>query len=479
MNYRMIRYILGRVLQFEAIALLLPLICSLIYKEHNLPLYIGCIVLSALCGFLLTLKKPTDRNIYAKEGFVIVSLAWIFISLFGAFPFFFSGHIPNFIDALFETVSGFTTTGASILTDVEALPKSLIMWRSFTHWIGGMGVLVFLIAILPGENGGSNMYLVKSESTGPSVSKLVPKAKSTAKILYTIYSAMTLIEVVFLLLGGMTLFESLTLSFGTAGTGGFAINNAGIGAYSSYVQIVITIFMILFGVNFSLYYLLLIKRFRDVFRSDELKAYFGIIATSIILITVNAYHTFDGLFDAIKHSAFQVGSIITTTGFGTVDFNQWPEFSKGILLVLMFVGAMAGSTGGGMKVSRILVLIKSMVKELRIMAHPKRVYKINMDGRPIAHETVRSITVYSVCLVAIFAISLLIISLDNFNFETNFSAVAATINNIGPGFDAVGPTQNFSIFSPLSKLVMIFDMLAGRLEIFPILALFSRSTWKK
>ena len=465
-------------LNIEGVCLLLPLICSLLYKDSCSLLFLLCAGLCLVCGAALSLRQPKKKAMYAKEGFVIVALSWIVMSIFGALPFYLSGYIPNYIDALFETVSGFTTTGASVLSDVEALPKSLLFWRSFTHWIGGMGVLVFLVAILP-LSGGGNMHLIKAESPGPAVSKLVPKVKSSAKILYGIYIIFTLLEVIFLLFGGMTLFEAFTLSFGTAGTGGFGLLNSSIGEYSSYVQIVITVFMIIFGIDFSLYYLILLRRFKTAVKSEELRAYIGIIALSVILITVNCRGLYESLFEAVKHSAFQVSSIITTTCFSTVDFDLWPSFSKTILVMLMFCGACAGSTGGGIKVSRLLILFKSICREIRIAAHPRMTKKITVNGRVVEHETVRNINVFLAVYIVIFFASLLIISLDNFGFTTNFTAVAAAFNNIGPGLAEVGPTRNFSLYSPLSTLVLTFDMLAGRLEIFPLLVMLSPYTWKK
>lgn len=478
MSYGIIVYTLGKVLSVEGICMILPLICSLIYRDSCTNLFLFCAILCLLCGVLMTLKKPKKKTMYAKEGFVIVALSWIVISIFGAFPFYFSGYIPNYIDALFETVSGFTTTGASVLSNIEALPKSLLFWRSFTHWIGGMGVLVFLVAILP-LSGGGNIHLIKAESPGPSVSKLVPKVKSSAKILYTIYIALTVLQVILLLFGKMSLFEALTITFGTAGTGGFGVLNSSAGEYSSYVQIVITIFMIIFGVDFSIYYLILMRRFKDALKSEELRTYLGIIVVSIILISINCRGLFSTLSDTIKHSAFQVSSIITTTGFSTTDFDLWPSFSKTILVMLMFCGACAGSTGGGIKVSRLLILSKSILREIRIAAHPRMIKKITVNGRMVEHETIRNINVFLAVYIAIFFVSWLIISLDNFGFTTNFTAVAATFNNVGPGLAEVGPTKNFALYSPLSTIVLTFDMLFGRLEIFPLLVMLSPYSWKK
>ena len=478
MNYRIIFYTLGWVLNIEAFCLLLPAICSLCYSEPYFITFLICIGLCLLFGVPLVVKSPKNKTMFAKEGYITVALSWIIISIFGALPFVFSGSIPNFIDALFETASGFTTTGASILTDVEALPKSILFWRSFTHWIGGMGVLVFLVAILP-LFGGSNLNLIKAESPGPSVSKLVPKVKTTAKLLYSMYLGMTVIEIILLLLGGLNLFEALTLSFGTAGTGGFAILNSGLATYSSYVQIVITIFMVLFGVDFSVYYLLLMRKFKSAIRSDEVRVYFTVFAISSIIIAVNCLNLFNGFGESLKHAAFQVGSIMTTTGYSTTDFDLWPQLSKTLLVLLMFMGACAGSTGGGIKVSRIMILFKSIIKEIKIAAHPKSTHKITMNGRIVEHETVRAVNVFMMAYLAIFAIALIVISLDNMGFTTNFTAVVATLSNIGPGLEAVGPTQNFSAYSPLSTLILTFAMLAGRLEIFPMLVLLSPYTWKK
>lgn len=479
MNLKIIFTILGSVLKIEAACMSVPLICAFCYNEANeIKTFLICMALSLLFGFALSLKKPKNKTIYAREGFSAVALSWIMLSVFGALPFTISGAIPSFVDAFFEIVSGFTTTGASILTDVEVLPKSLLIWRSFSHWLGGMGVLVFLMALLP-LSGGSNVYLLKAESPGPSVSKLVPKVRSTALLLYGIYIALTFIQIIFMLAGKVDFFTALTLTFGTAGTGGFSILNSGIAGYSPYIQYVITVFMILFGIDFSLYYILIFKNIKDFFKSDELKAYLLIISTSVLLIFLNSRELFKTAEEAFRHIAFSVGSIITTTGYATTDFNLWPEFSKVILVMLMFIGACAGSTGGGIKVSRVLILIKSIIKEIRTMAHPRTVLKIKMNGRNVEHETVRGVNVYMAAYIIIFFAGFLIISLDNFDFTTNFTAIAATINNIGPGLNMVGPTGNFSQFSDLSKIVMSICMLIGRLEIFPMLLLFSPYTWKK
>lgn len=477
MNYKVILHTLGWVLNIEGIAMLLPLICSLCYSEWNMAkIFLICIAICLAVGVALTIKPLNKKTMYAKEGFICVGLSWIILSIFGSLPFIFSGT-ASVVDSLFETASGFTTTGASILADVEALPKGLIFWRSFTHWLGGMGVLVFLVALLP-LAGGNNMQLIKAESPGPSVSKLVPKVRSTAKILYLMYIALTGLQLIFMLCGGLNLFESLTLTFGTAGTGGFGILNSGCATYSPYIQWVITVFMILFGINFSLYYLILLGKIKDVLKSEELRVYLGIILVSIVVIVLNCGHMYQNISDAIRHTAFQVGSVITTTGYSTVDFDTWPTLSRTIMVLLMFCGAMAGSTGGGIKMSRIMILFKSVKKEIFSSIHPNATKKITIDGRPVEHQVVRGVNNYMAAYVIIFAISVLLISIDNFSPATSFTAVLAAINNIGPGLEAVGPTQNFSIFSDFSTFVLTANMLIGRLEIFPFLVLFAPSVWR-
>ena len=478
MNYKIILHTLGWVLNLEAAAMTLPLICSLIYGESNTLTFIICIGLCLLIGLPLTVRTPKKKTMYAREGFITVTISWMVMSFVGALPFYISGTIPGFIDALFETVSGFTTTGASILNDVEILPKSIIFWRSFTHWIGGMGVLVFLVAILP-LSGGNNLYLIKAESTGPAVSKLVPKVRKTAKILYLMYIGLTATEIILLLLGNCDLFTALTLSFGTAGTGGFGILNSSIASYSPYIQWVITIFMILFGIDFSIFYLVLLGKLKDVLHSEELRTYLFVILSAIALITANCFHIYENIAETIRYASFQVASIITTTGYSTVNYDIWPEFSKVILLFLMFIGACAGSTGGGIKVSRIIILFKSISKELVTAIHPNSTKKIYLNKRPVAHEVVRAVNVYMAAYILIYAVSLLLISLDAMNFTTNFTAVAATLNNIGPGFDVVGPAGNYMNYSGFSKIIFIFDMLIGRLEIFPFLVFFSKFSWRK
>ena len=478
MNFRIIAYIVGWVCNFQAAFMLLPFFTALIYHEREFSSFLIAMAVCLVIGIPLTLKKPKNKVFYTKDGCVAVALSWLALCVFGAVPFVISGYIPHPVDALFETVSGFTTTGSSILTDVEVLPHCVLIWRSFTHWIGGMGVLVFLLSLLP-LTGGYHMNLMKAESPGPSVSKLVPKVQSTAKILYTIYFGMTLAQIVLLLIGKVPLFDTLCITFGTAGTGGFGIVNDSIGSYSTYCQVVTTIFMILFGVNFSVYYLILTKKFRQAFKYEEVRYYFGIIIASILIITFNTVHLFRNVLVAFQQVAFQVASIITTTGFSSTDFNQWPALSKTVLVLLMFVGACAGSTGGGIKVSRILILCKAAKKEFQLYLHPNAIKKIKMDNKIISHEILRSTNIYISVYLLIFAASVLLIAIDNFDLITNFTAVAATLNNIGPGFEIAGPMGNFSSFSYLSKSVLIFDMLAGRLEIFPLLLLFFKDTWKR
>ena len=477
MNYRMISYILGWILIFEGLFLSVPMLTAIVYGESVLPSYLIAMGICFLIGGLLVFKKPKKKQLFAREGCVIVALSWIVLSAFGALPFMMTREIPTFIDALFETVSGFTTTGASILSDVEKLSHASLMWRSFTHWVGGMGVLVFIMAFIP-LSGAQNMHIMKAESPGPSVSKLVPRVKTTALILYSIYFALTLIEFIMLLFGGMTVFEALTTSFATAGTGGFGFYNSSMGSFSPYLQIVITVFMILFAINFNCYYMLLCGKLREAFNL-ELRTFLIIIASVITVITINIHGMFSSVGEALRHSAFTVASLISTTGFSTVDFNQWPELSRALLVIIMFIGACAGSTGGGIKVSRIIILFKGMSKELQTMVQPRQIKKIKMDSRIIDHETVRSVNVYMVAYLMIFAISLVLISFDNHDLITSFTAVTATINNIGPGLDLVGPTSNFGLFTMQSKIVLIFDMLAGRLELFPMLLLFTQATWKK
>ncbi|MCH5269481.1 MAG: TrkH family potassium uptake protein [Lachnospiraceae bacterium] len=478
MNYGIILYILASVLEFVGAFMLLPFLVGLIYGEPQCYAFLIVASASLLLGLLGRLKKPKSKVFYAKEGFVTVSLSWILLSLVGAVPFVLTGEIPSYVDALFETVSGFTTTGGTILTDVEVLARCTQFWRLFTHWLGGMGVLVLILAILP-LSGSYNMHLMRAESTGPTVGKLVPKVKSSARILYGIYIAITLIEILLLLCGGMSLYESSTLTFSTVGTGGFGLLNSSVGEYSRYVQTVFLIFMLLCGVSFNIYYLFLVRKPKEALQSEELRAYLGIVIVAALLIGWNARGHFATLGESIYQAFFQVISVITTTGFTTYDFNLWPVFSKTILFLLMIVGACAGSTGGGLKVSRLVVLFKSIKSEITQGIHPRSVKKLHMDGRGLSVGVMHSIRMYMVIYAAIYLVSLLLVSVDNFSFETNASAVMAMFNNIGPGFDMVGPTGNFSAYSAFSKVVLMFDMLAGRLELLPMLVLFAPKTWKK
>lgn len=478
MNYSMVLYILGQILKFESAFLMLPALVGLLYREREGVPFLLVAALCLLFGLFLTRKRPASSTLYTREGFVTVALSWIIMSIFGAIPFVLSGDIPSYVDALFETISGFTTTGASILTDVEALSHASLFWRSFTHWIGGMGVFVFIMAILP-LMGGSTMNLMKAESPGPSVSKLVPHVKDTAKILYGIYIAITLCEVLLLCAFGMPLFDSLTTSFGTTGTGGFGIKNDSIAGYSPALQIIVTVFMILSGVNYTFYFCLLSRRIKDAFRIEEVRWYFCIILVSAGVIAYNTSPLYPTTSETVRHAFFQVGSIITTTGYATTDFNLWPPMSQTILVILMFIGACAGSTGGGMKVSRLVILFKTIRKELSLIIHPREIRKIRMDGHVVEHATLRSTNVFLVIYFVILLISTLLVSVDEFDFTTNFTAVASMLNNIGPGLNLVGPTQNFSIFSVFSKFVLMFDMLAGRLELFPLMILLMPSTWRK
>lgn len=478
MNYQMIGFVIGRILLTEAALLALPLVTALLYGEPAGPFLIPVLVL-VLVGLVLSGRKPQRTALYARDGLAVVALAWIAMSAFGALPFVISGDIPNFVDAFFETVSGFTTTGASILTDVESLSRGGLFWRSFTHWVGGMGVLVFVMAILPMTDG-HGMHLMRAEVPGPSVGKLVSRMSDSAKILYGIYLAMTVIEIILLLAGGMPLFDACVHAFGTAGTGGFSSRALSVGTYqNAYYDIVIGVFMLLFGVNFNLYYFLLVRRFREVFRSEELRAYLLIVTASVLAITVNIVHIYGSAATSLRHAFFQVSSIITTTGYSTVDFNTWPTFSKAILVVLMFVGACAGSTGGGIKVSRILILLKSSLADMRKMLHPNAVTTVRLEGKPLTEKNIRGAHVFISVYLVVFVASFLLLSLEQFDLVTTFTALAACINNIGPGLEMVGPMGSFAAFSPASKLLLSFDMLVGRLEIFPMLLLFAPSIWKR
>jgi len=477
MNGSIIRYILGQVLKIEGMLMALPCVTALIYQEWQGFVYLAVACICVILGLVMSWKKPSDNVFYLKEGCVTTALCWIILSIFGALPFMITGEIPRFTDAVFETVSGFTTTGSSILLDVEALSYTSLMWRSFTHWVGGMGVLVFLLAIVP-MNGGSHMNLMKAESPGPSVGKLVPKVKSTAQILYVIYFAMTVIQTILLLLGGMSLFEAMCTAFGTAGTGGFGVRGDSIASYSPYIKWVVTIFMLLFGVNFNAYYYIVFGKIRKALAMEEVRWYFFIVLAASIFIMFNIMPLYDGIFETATHAFVQVGTIITTTGFATTDFNLWPSASKTILVLLMFLGACAGSTGGGFKVSRVLILVKTLGKEIHSYLHPKSVRKVKFEDAPVEHEVLRSINVYLVTYIIIFIVSVFLVSLENYDLVTTFTAVVATFNNIGPGLEMVGPVANFAFFNDFTKWVLIFDMLAGRLELFPLLMLFQPAIWK-
>lgn len=478
MNSSMVRVIIGHILKIEGALLLLPCLVSVIYREEQGFYYLAVAGVAALVGSVMTARKPEDKTLYLKEGCVTTSLSWIVLSIFGAMPFYITGEIPSFTDALFETISGFTTTGSSILSDIEALSHTALFWRSFTHWVGGMGVLVFLLSIVS-LSGGSTINLMKAESPGPSVSKIVPKMKSSARTLYYIYAFLTLLEFLFLVAGGCPVFDSINTAFATAGTGGFAIKGDSIAGYSPYIQWVITVFMILFGVNFNAYFLIMMRKVKDAINMEEVKYYFAIILTAIIIIFINIRGLYDNAGDCLRDTSFQVASIITTTGFGTADFDQWNMVAKNVLVLLMFVGACAGSTGGGMKVSRFVIVSKTISKEIRSYIHPKSVRKILFEGKPADHAMIRSVNVYFMTYILVFAVSLMLVSTENMDFASTFTGVTTCINNIGPGLNLLGPTCNFGFLSNFTKYVLMFDMLAGRLELFPLIILISPQLWKE
>ena len=478
MNYSMIIFILGHLLRYEAIFMLLPTITGFIYGEHEAVAFLCVAMVTFLIGTILSCKSTDTKQLHPKDGSITVAFGWIILSIFGALPFTLSGDIPFYVDALFETISGFTTTGASILSDVEALSHASLMWRSFTHWVGGMGVFVFILSLLP-MIGGSTMQLMKAESPGPSVDKFVPKVKDTAKLLYSIYVVLTFIQIACLLLAKMPLFDTLTLTFGTVGTGGFGVKNDSLGSYTTLQQSIITFFMIISGINYSFYFLIISKKLKDAFCLEEVRWYLSIIFGAVILITLNIYHLYDGFGVSLKHAFFQVASIITTTGYSSTDFNLWPEFSKTIMVILMIIGACAGSTAGGFKISRMMILLKSIKVELSQMIHPREIKKIRLDGHVVKPEVLRTAQVYLMLYWTIFLLSILLISVDNFDFTTNFTAVAATFNNIGPGLAGVGPMSNFNCYSVFSKFVLMLGMLIGRLELYPIILLLMPTTWKR
>ena len=481
MNFKMIGRFLAQIMAIEGAFMLPALVISVCMDDGNavMAFVYSLAIVFALAGVLYLSCRKAGSLFGAREGLVCVGFSWIALSLLGALPFVFSGQIPNYFDAVFETVSGFTTTGASVLSDVESLYRGLLYWRSFTHWLGGMGVLVFLLAISSGGKEGFTMHILRAESPGPDVGKLVPKMRQTAVILYVIYVVMTAVNVVFLLCGGMPWLDALCTAFGTAGTGGFGVYNDSMTSCSPYIQKVTTVFMFLFGINFSCYYLILLRQFRAVFTDEELRVYCIMVLGAIVAICINVYDLYGNLSDTIRHSAFQVSSLVTTTGYTTADYDQWPAFSKGILLMLMMVGACAGSTGGGIKVGRVMLLFKSLRRNIRQILNPKKVQVVRNNGRPVSETVLANTNAYLAAYVIIIVVSYLLISLDNMSIGSNLSAILCCFNNIGPGMEAVGPTCNFGHLSNLSKTVLSLDMLAGRLEIFPILVLLSRNTWKR
>ncbi len=479
MNYRLIAKLSGSVIRIEALFMLFPLVVSLIYGSGDHMAFIWSFLILALIGTLLALVKPQDKNLRVRDAFVVAGISWILISLFGALPFYFSGYFNSFIDCAFESISGFTTTGSSILTDVEVLPKGILFWRSFSHWIGGMGVLTFMMAIIPSINA-SSINLLRAESTGPAPDKIVPKIKETARIMYLIYIAMTVILIILLRITGLSIFDSLTNAFSTAGTGGFSNMNASIGAYNNLAaEIIITVFMFLFGISFSLYFILLGRKFVKFIKDQELKLYFGIVIAAILIITIDISRLYDGIPEALRHSSFQVSSIISTTGYATADFNLWPTLSKGILVLLMLTGCCAGSTGGGMKLIRFIIMIKAVKVELGKIFHPNSVKSVSINGKKVNNDIVLKTALFFFIYFAIFLVSVLLISIEGKDIVSNSTAVIASLSNIGPGLGIVGPTGNYAAYSSFSKIIFSFCMIAGRLEFFPLLVLFTPAAWKR
>ncbi len=479
MNRKMVFYVIGQIICAEAVLLLLPLIVSAVYAESCVFSFMITIAAATAVGLCMVLIfKPKNKVIYSKEGFVIVALSWVLMSLIGALPFTLSGEIPSYVDAVFETVSGFTTTGASIVTDVEAMSHGTLFWRSFTHWVGGMGVLVLVMAVLP-TTADRSIHIIRAEMPGPVVGKLVPRVRQTAKILYLIYIGLTVAQIIFLCIGGMNLFESAVYTFGTAGTGGFGIDSDSLAGYSPYIQWVVTIFLVLFAANFNIYFLILMRKFKAVASSDELWTYLGVILFSVVTITFNIRPLYASFGESLRTSAFQTMSILSTAGFSTADFNQWPALSKAILLVLMFIGGCAGSTAGGLKVSRVLMLFKSVRREFNRMIHPRSVSSVRLDGRKMDDQTLTGVGIYFALYMGIYFITFLLISFEPFDFETRFSSVAACFNNVGPGFGAVGPMGSYADYTPFSKIVLSISMLLGRLEIYPLIFAFMPSLWVK
>ena len=477
MNIKMLIYILGKVLLIEGVLMLLPIGCGWIYGESETVYYLACALAYVTLGYLISFKKPKNMTIFIKDGCVATALSWVVLSIGGCMPFILTGEIPSFTDAMFETASGFSTTGASILTNVEAMSHVSLLWRSLTHWNGGMGVLVFLLAVVP-MTGGSNMNLMRAESPGPTVGKIVPKVRSTAKMLYLIYLAMTVTEIIILTVCGMPFFDSVCSSFGTAGTGGFGVRNDSFASYAPHLQVIVAVFMIMFGMNFNFYYYFTTKQINKAFKMSEIKVYLAVIAIVTAIICFSVRGLYGSFGEALRHSFFQVATIITTTGFATTDFDLWPSVAKFLLLGLMILGACASSTGGGIKVARFQIMFKSVKREIQSYIHPKTVKKIHIDGKTVDSEVIHSVALYFFIYLIIFATSMFIVSFEGHDLVTIFSSVAATFNNIGPGLSLVGPTQNYSFFSGLSKWVFIFDMLAGRLELMPLIVFLAPTTYK-
>lgn len=477
MNYSIIRYITGCVIFVVSLFMLLPALVGALYGEKTVWIFLACSLVFGTAGYLIKMKPPENKRFFAREGFIVVTLSWIVISVMGAVPFTVSGEIPSFIDALFEIISGFTTTGASILTNIEGMSRGMLFWRCFSNWLGGMGILVFVLAVIPAA-GGQWLYFMRAESTGPSVGKLVPKIRTSAAILYRLYVALSLVQIFLLLLTGMSLFDSACVTFGTAGTGGFAVLNDSIASYPAAAKIIITVFMLLFGVNFNIYFLLTARRFKEALSNEELRWYFIIYFAAAAILGFSLFRSAHEHFNLID-VFFQTSSIMTSTGFATADFNLWDSLSKAVLVILMFIGTCAGSTGGGIKVSRFVIYAKTVKKQLRFLIHPRSVKVLKMDGKPISHEVIRIVNVYLATYMFFFIISLILVLIDGFDLVTSFTAVAATLNNIGPGLAGVGPTSNFAAFSPFVKMVLSINMLAGRLEIFPLLIFFSPSAWRR
>ncbi len=477
MNIKMLVYILGKVLLIEGVLMLLPVICGVLYGEKEFLVYVILAAAYILAGFLISLKKPKNMTVFIKDGCVATALSWLVLSIAGCIPFMLTNEIPSFTDAMFETASGFTTTGASILTNVEGLSHTSLLWRSLTHWIGGMGVLVFLLAVVP-MTGGSNMNLMRAESPGPTVGKIVPKVRSTAKMLYYIYLAITVIEIIILFACGMPFFDSVCSAFGTAGTGGFGIKNDSFASYAPHIQWIVAVFMLLFGANFNFYYYLTTNQGTKALKMSEVKVYLAVAAVATAIIAFSIYGMYGGIEESIRHALFQVATCMTTTGFATTDFDLWPALARFVLVALMFIGACASSTGGGIKISRFQIMFKSIKREIESYIHPRTVKKIHLDGKTVETDVERSVALYFFIYLIVFVASMLVVALEGYDLTTVFTSVAATLNNIGPGLSLVGPTRNYSFFSDLSKWVLIFDMLAGRLELIPILVFLNPFTYK-